>query len=69
MASKVQTIFELSEDTVRSLSNANEWRDFLKTASWQYKYPFQDQVLIYSVITPHLKRTVLLMSMTIYGIS
>lgn len=48
MASNIQTIFELSEDTIRSLSNANEWRNFLKTASWQYKYPFQDQVLIYA---------------------
>uniref|UniRef100_UPI003204699D hypothetical protein n=1 Tax=Gordoniibacillus kamchatkensis TaxID=1590651 RepID=UPI003204699D len=24
------------------------WADFLRTAAWNYKYPFQDQLLIYA---------------------
>lgn len=49
MATKLQLITELSEriakDVVKSPDN---WISFLKTAAWSYKYPFQDQLLIYA---------------------
>lgn len=48
MAAKLQMIFNLLQDTQKSLSNPDEWMSFLRTASWQYKYPFEDQVLIYA---------------------
>ena len=41
-------IFNLLQDTQKSLSNPDEWMSFLRTAAWQYKYPFEDQVLIYA---------------------
>ena len=48
MATKTQRIFELLQDTAKSLSDYKNWTSFLKSASWQYKYPFEDQVLIYA---------------------
>ncbi len=49
MATKLQLITELSERTARTITkNPVNWTSFLKTASWNYKYPFQDQVLIYA---------------------
>ena len=48
MAAKTQQIFELLQDTTISLSDYKHWTDFLKTAAWQYKYPFEDQVLIHA---------------------
>lgn len=48
MAAKLQMIFNLLQDTQKSLSNPDEWMSFLRTAAWQYKYPFEDQVLIYA---------------------
>lgn len=48
MASKTQLIFELSQDTVKKLSDHKEWTAFLRSASWQHKYPFKDQLLIYA---------------------
>lgn len=48
MAAKTQRIFELLQDTAKSLSDYKNWTSFLKSASWQYKYPFEDQVLIYA---------------------
>ena len=48
MASKAQRIFELMQETQKSLSEPDNWTAFLRTAAWQYKYPFEDQVLIYA---------------------
>lgn len=48
MAAKAQRIFELLNDTQKSLSEPDNWTAFLRTAAWQYKYPFEDQVLIYA---------------------
>lgn len=49
MATKLQLITELSERTARSVTrNPANWTSFLKAAAWNYKYPFQDQLLIYA---------------------
>ena len=48
MASKLQKIVDLMNETQRSLSEPDSWTSFLRTAAWQYKYPFEDQVLIYA---------------------
>ena len=49
MATKLQLITDLSRQAARDLTRTrNAWADFLKTAAWNYKYPFQDQVLIYA---------------------
>ncbi len=48
MATKLQLITELAYNTSKELSSVDNWTDFLKTAAWQYKYPFEDQVLIYA---------------------
>ena len=48
MATKLQQTFDRLQTTLNSLSGYDEWTSFLKTAAWMYKYPFQDQVLIYS---------------------
>lgn len=48
MASKLQNIYELSEQVSRELSDYEHWTSFLKSAAWQYKYPFHDQLLIYA---------------------
>ena len=49
MATKLQLITELSERTARSVTrNPANWTSFLKTAAWNYKYPFHDQLLIYA---------------------
>ena len=49
MATKLQLITELSERTAHSVArNPANWTSFLKTAAWNYKYPFQDQLLIYA---------------------
>ena len=49
MATKLQLITELSESTARNVTrNPVNWTSFLKTAAWNYKYPFQDKLLIYA---------------------
>ena len=48
MASKSQKIYELSQDTAKGLSGYQSWTAFLRSAAWQYKYPFEDQLLIYA---------------------
>ena len=45
---KTQRIFELMQETQKSLSEPDNWTTFLRTAAWQYKYSFEDQVLIYA---------------------
>ncbi|WP_034379000.1 DEAD/DEAH box helicase family protein [Dehalobacter sp. UNSWDHB] len=49
MVTKFRLITELSQTTARSITrNHVNWSSFLKTAAWNYKYPFQDQLLIYA---------------------
>lgn len=48
MASKLQNISALSNEIGKSLVDYENWTAFLKSAAWQYKYPFQDQILIYA---------------------
>ena len=49
MATKLQLITELSERTANTvIKSPDNWISFLKTAAWNYKYPFHDQLLIYA---------------------
>ena len=49
MATKLQRISELMEQTVRRLTEKpGTWLDFLTTAARLYKYPFEEQLLIYA---------------------
>ena len=46
---KADMITELYRRTLKELTSSKRaWMDFLKTAAFQYKYPFSDQVLIYA---------------------
>ena len=37
------------EHTISSITNTrSDWTDILKSAAWLYKYPFQEQILIYA---------------------
>lgn len=46
--SKLQNICALSDEVGKSLSDYEKWTAFLKSAAWQYKYSFQDQLFIYA---------------------
>lgn len=48
MASKLQNISALSNEIGKSLADYEKWTAFLKSAAWQYKYSFQDQLFIYA---------------------
>ena len=49
MANKLQQIKDLSFETSKEITSTTEkWLEFLDTASNNYKYSFQDQVLIYA---------------------
>ena len=49
MATKLQLITDLSRQTARDLTRTRStWAVFLRAAAWNYKYPFQDQVLIFA---------------------
>ena len=48
MASKLQNICTLSDEVGKSLADYENWTAFLKSAAWQYKYSFQDQLFIYA---------------------
>ncbi|ETT54671.1 putative helicase [Paenibacillus sp. FSL H8-237] len=49
MTAKLQRMAELAASTAHAVSGDPErWADFLRTAAWNYKYPFQDQLLIYA---------------------
>ena len=49
MANKLLRISELMGQTViRITDNPNAWAEFLKTAARLYKYPFEEQILIYA---------------------
>ena len=47
--SKIQFINELSQNTIKEITNTPEkWISFLDTASNNYKYSFNEQILIYA---------------------
>ena len=49
MASKFQYISELAGITLKKISSSGaNWRSYLQTASCLYRYPFNEQVLIYA---------------------
>lgn len=48
LATKLQKISELSLETSKRLSGYENWTAFLRSSAWQYKYPFEDQLLIYA---------------------
>lgn len=49
MATKLQIITELSKHTMQKLPGTYEnWTAFLRTAAWNYKYSFAEQILIYA---------------------
>ena len=49
MATKLQRISELMEQTINQIAdNPGSWSNFLRTAARLYKYPFEEQILIYA---------------------
>lgn len=49
MATKLQTVSELTAQTMKRLTRSHEeWISFLDTAAWLYKYPWHEQVMIYA---------------------
>ena len=49
MATKLQLITELSERTTQKLTDTHaNWTTFLRSAAWNYKYSFAEQVLIHA---------------------
>lgn len=49
MPSKYQLVNEIANDTLKEITNSSEnWIKFLETASNNYKYSFNEQVLIYA---------------------
>lgn len=49
MASKLRLITDLYGETLTQISkNPDDWMSFLECAAMNYKYPFNDQVLIYA---------------------
>ena len=48
MATKMQSITDLALNTTEQLCKYENWTSFLRSAAWQYKYSFQDQVYIYA---------------------
>lgn len=49
MPNRIQTLAALSRETgQRIVSSPEEWQAFLQAAAWLYKYPFEEQLLIYA---------------------
>ena len=48
MARKAERIFELYRQNLSELSEYKNWTAFLRSAAWQYKYSFTDQVSIFA---------------------
>ena len=49
MATKLERISWLAVETSRSITaSPQQWKAFLDSAAWLYKYPFRDQVLIHA---------------------
>lgn len=49
MATKLHIISELAAQTTQQLTQSvDNWKSFLNSAAWLYKYPFHEQVLIHA---------------------
>lgn len=49
MPNRVKDIKELTIDTINEITKAeNNWVSFLTSASYNYKYPFDKQIMIYA---------------------
>lgn len=49
MAEKYEYIAELAEKTVHNITKSEaEWTNFLTSSAKFYKYPFEEQMLIYA---------------------
>ena len=49
MATKLHIMFELAAQTTQQLTQSvDNWKSFLNSAAWLYKYPFHEQVLIHA---------------------
>ena len=49
MANKLQLVSELADQTAHDITNSvNGWKNYLTTASRLYRYPFDEQLLIYA---------------------
>lgn len=49
MPNRIQTLAALSRETgQRIVSSPEEWQAFLRAAARLYKYPFEEQLLIYA---------------------
>ena len=49
MSRKTDLMTDLYRQTVKTVTRSErDWMAFLRTAAWQYKYPFSDQVCIYA---------------------
>ncbi len=48
MATKLQLVTELAQSVTKELSMFENWTAFLRSAAWQYKYSFEDQLLIFA---------------------
>ncbi len=48
MTDETQRIFNLMQNSMQAISDSGVWRYFLRTAAWHFKYPFNDQVLIFA---------------------
>ena len=49
MATKLQVMSELAAQATEQLTQSvDNWKSFLDSAAWLYKYPFHEQVLIYA---------------------
>lgn len=47
---KIYNIFQLSKIKVKEIvSSVEEWKAFLNSSAYMYKYPFENQVLIYAL--------------------
>ena len=49
MATKLHIMSELAAQTTQQLTQSvDNWKSFLNSAAWLYKYPFHEQVLIHA---------------------
>ena len=49
MASKLQYVSELADQTAHTVTNSTaEWKRYLSASSRLFKYPFDEQLLIYA---------------------
>lgn len=47
---KIDNIFQLSKEKTKEIvSSGEDWKRFLNSSAYMYKYPFEDQILIYAL--------------------